>query len=127
MKKYLITVLCLVLLVCAAGCSKKDNKEADTDLPAVSEKAEQKQEKANQKNKTESEEVKESESESASAENTEEVIVDVPAGTEAPVIESTEELENIVDEFNNTEDPVKKEELRKKLEAFLAQAEEASK
>ena len=95
MKKYLITVLCLVLLVCAAGCSKKDNKEADTDLPAVSEKAEQKQEKANQKNKTESEEVKESESESASAEN--------------------------------TEDPVKKEELRKKLEAFLAQAEEASK
>ena len=45
---------------------------------------------------------------------------------QAPVIESGKELKSMVDEFNNTDDPEKKEELRKKLEAFLNQAEQQS-
>ena len=61
----------------------------------------------------------------ANAEKTEETDGDEAEVTEIP-LESAEALEDIVNEFNNTDDPEVKEELRKKLEEIFAQAEAAA-
>lgn len=114
MKKLLILVVCLMLALTTASCGAKKNNSgtapdtgsaqssaADSDTAANDETDNGKNVQSNSDGKTEE-------------------------AAEAPVIESTEQLEGMIDEFNSTDNPERKEELRKQLEAILKQAEEAS-
>lgn len=120
-KKTVLTILCVVLCLSAFGCGSKnnggDNKKDSAQQTEQTEQngAKDEQNKDGDKKDNGSSDNKSSDNSGASADS-----------GQAPVIESGEELKSMVDEFNNTDDPEKKEELRKKLEAFLNQAEQQS-
>ena len=109
MKKLLVLLLCLVMAASVAGCGKEKSAENESGSAQV-----QNEEKSGAEAEASKEEKEEKE--------------DVPSAqvTEIP-LESAEELTEIVEEFNNTDDPELKEELRKKLEDIFAQVEEAAK
>lgn len=124
-KKILLAALCSALCVSAFGCGSSEDKksETNTNVSETKDKAGDADKKnasdtdvKSQENKTENKSEEKSSKESDNAANTQ----------EAPVIESSEQLESMVDEFNTTEDPERKEELRQQLESFLAQAEAQS-
>ena len=108
-KKTVLAILCVVLCLSAFGCGSKNSGD-------------DKKDSAQQTEQTDGNAAKDEQnrdnglSDNKSSDNS----------GQAPVIESGEELKSMVDEFNNTDDPEKKEELRKKLEAFLNQAEQQS-
>lgn len=107
MKRLLALLLCLVIAVSVAGCGKDKEKSAENESGSA-------QVQSEEKSGAEAETGKEEKADENSAQ-----AVEIP-------LESAEELSEIVDEFNNTDDPEVKEELRKKLEAIFAQVEAAS-
>lgn len=114
MKKLLVLLLCLVTAVSAVGCGKDKGKAEEKKPSSTQVQTEEKAvEKADNDEKSEN------------TGNIEETDGDEAEVTEIP-LESAEELSEIVDEFNNTDDPEVKEELRKKLEEIFAQAEAAA-
>lgn len=124
-KKILLAVLCSTLCISAFGCGSAEDKKSKTNsnVSETQDKAEDTDKKnasdtdvKSQENKTENKSEEKSSKESDNTTSTQ----------EAPVIESSEQLESMVDEFNTTEDPERKEELRQQLESFLAQAEAQS-
>lgn len=128
-KKILLAALCSALCISAFGCGSAEDKKSETNT-SVSE-TQDKAEEADKKNASDtdvkSEENKtENKSENKSEEKSSKESENTTSTEEAPVIESSEQLESMVDEFNTTEDPERKEELRQQLESFLAQAEAQS-
>ena len=117
MKKAIIFAVCATLALSAVGCKNyKDEKSApDTKVETKDEKS------INGAEKTEKQEA------DKKTEVNEDITTSSESSAETPVLESAEELEGMVNEFNTTEDPERKEELRKQLEAFLSQAEAAVK
>lgn len=112
-KKTVLTILCVVLCLSAFGCGSKNSGDDKKDSAQQTEQTDGNAAKDEQNKDNGSSDNKSSDNSGAD-------------GGQAPVIESGEELKSMVDEFNNTDDPEKKEELRKKLEAFLNQAEQQS-
>ena len=114
MKKLLVLLLCLVMAVSVVGCGKDkgkvEEKKPSSTQVQTEEKAVEKAEKEAKAEKTE---------ETEEADGSEAMVTEI-----AP--ESAEALADIVNEFNNTDDPEVKEELRKKLEEIFAQAEAAA-
>ncbi len=104
MKKILALVLCVMLAFCFAGCAEEKGEMPD---------------KAPVKSSTDN-----AAEENQQSEQTEKKNDETQGGAEAPVVESAEELEGMINEFNDTDDPERKEELRQQLEAILSQAEE---
>ncbi|MBQ3573137.1 MAG: hypothetical protein IJA16_00925 [Clostridia bacterium] len=113
MKKLLVLLLCLVMAVVASGCGKDEGKSAGNEPGGAQVQSEEKSGAEAEAEKEATEEKKEKE-DATSAQ-----------ATEIP-LESAEELTEIVEEFNNTDDPEVKEELRQKLEEIFAQVEAAS-
>lgn len=118
LKKTALMVLCVVMCLSAVGCGTGKTEDNQN-------KATQQTEQKNDNGKSENADAdkdKNGDNKESGADNGGESA----DAEQAPVIESGEELKSMVDEFNNTDDPEKKEELRKKLEAFLNQAEQQS-
>lgn len=114
-KKTVLAILCVVLCLSAFGCGSKNSGDDKKDSAQQTEQTDGNAAKDEQNKDNGLSDNKSSDNGGASADS-----------GQAPVIESGEELKSMVDEFNNTDDPEKKEELRKKLEAFLNQAEQQS-
>ncbi len=117
LKKTVLMILCVLLCISAFGCGTKKSDDNQNNS------AQQTEQSDKPDNKDSSDKNGKSADSAKAADKSAEGGAD--AG-QAPVIESGEELKSMVDEFNNTDDPEKKEELRKKLEAFLNQAEQQS-
>ncbi len=112
MKKLLALMLCLMMALSVAGCGD-DNKE----------KADSKPESAQSQLDDKSDE----ESVSGKEEGKEEGKGNLETHQTNDVVDITsEELNEIVEQFNNTDDPEVKEQLRQRLEEIFAQAEAAS-
>lgn len=112
LKKALAVAMAALMLAAFSGCGDNNEpgaepKNAQTDIK----KDDVKSEDDNKKDEEALEKKEEAASGNAEA---------------APQINSAEELEGIVNEFNETDDPERKEELRKQLEAILSQAEAAA-
>ena len=106
MKKILALMLCFMMTLTVAACSKDDEKASGDGAMAVESQSEEKaEEKAEEKTEEKTEENKD----------------------EGDVPDSAEVLAEIVDEFNNTDDPEVKEQLRQRLEEIFAQAEAVAK
>lgn len=124
-KKILLAALCSALCISAFGCGSAEDKKSETNT-SVSE-TQDKAEEADKKNASDTDvKSEENKSENKSEEKSSKESDNTTSTEEAPVIESSEQLESMVDEFNTTEDPERKEELRQQLESFLAQAEAQS-
>ena len=117
MKKTWILALAAVLVLGAAGCGKKSDTPASTALPTASASSGQTEGGSSAPAQPSGSPANGSVSD-GDADST----AQAPS-SDAPVVESAEELESMVDEFNNTDDPERKEELRKQLEQILASAE----
>lgn len=116
MKKILVLLLCLTVVFSFAACGKKDNVEVKpNEATSIENNPEEK--------KVESADKKETDTEKNADEDTKETEVEE---LETVVIESAEDLNAIVEEFNETDDEERKEELRKELEKIFAQAEAAA-
>lgn len=117
-KKYIIASICAVLCLTFVGCGKaSETKSAET---AGDQEMHQSQKANDSEDKGESYADKASDSEEKSdsgSQNYGEIVPDV----------TMEEFSEMTDEFNNTDDPERKEELRKELEKILDQMESASK
>ncbi len=112
MKKILSLLLCVMIVMSFAACGKKDEGLKNTSGAIQSE-------DVTKEDNAEGIDKAEDKTDEKAAESNEE------DASETQVLPSTtaEELEGMVDEFNTTEDPERKEELRKELEEFLKQAE----
>lgn len=116
MKKILVLLLCMTVVLTFAACGKKDNVEVKpNEATSIEQNAEEK--------KAESAEKESTDTGKSADEDTKETEVEEP---EPVVIESAEDLNAIVEEFNETDDEERKEELRKELEKIFAQAEAAA-
>ncbi len=116
MKKFLVLLLCLTVVLTFAACGKKDNAPVKpNEVTSIEKNAEEK--------KVESVQKKATDTEKNANEDTQEVETEE---LEPVVIESAEDLNAIVEEFNETDDEERKEELRKELEKIFAQAEAAA-
>ncbi len=104
MKKLLSIILCVVIAMSFVACGKKTETKNSPDVKQ-SEKSSVDGEVNGETN------MKEDEKENASAE------------TQVLPQQTASDIENKIDEFNTTEDPERKAELRKELEEFLKQAE----
>lgn len=120
-KKTVLTILCVLLCFSMFGCGSKNT--ADDGKKDSAQQTEQTEQSGAKGEKDKDGDKKDSGKSEDKAKNGGD---EKTADGQAPVIESGEELKSMVDEFNNTDDPEKKEELRKKLEAFLNQAEQQS-
>ncbi len=100
MKKLISIILCVMLAMSVVACGKKTETKSGPDT-VQSETANEDEAKAETKGEADS-----------------------SAETKVLPQTSANELEDKVNEFNTTEDPERKEELRKELEEFLKQAEE---
>lgn len=116
MKKILVLLLCLTVLFAFSACGKKDNVKVEPNgVTSTEEKVEEKATEAVEEKATDTEKTVNDDAEEAETEEFEPV-----------VIESAEDLNAIVEEFNETDDEERKEELRKELEKIFAQAEAAA-
>ena len=113
--------MCLMVIISLSACGKKNS----TDSTSASEKADKAAVEQQMDNDTDT---KEEKSADKSEEKTDKAESDNnnAADVEQLPVESAEQLESMVDEFNNTDDPERKEELRKELEKILQQAEKMS-
>lgn len=121
MKKIISLLMCLMVIISLSACGKKNS----TDSTSVSENADKaavEQQKDNDTDIKEEKSADKSEEKAVKAESDNNNAADV----EQLPVESAEQLESMVDEFNNTDDPERKEELRKELEKILQQAEKMS-
>ena len=121
MKKIISLLMCLMVIISLSACGKKNS----TDSKSASEKADKAAVEQQMDNDTD---IKEKKSADKSEEKTDKAESDNnnAADVEQLPVESAEQLESMVDEFNNTDDPERKEELRKELEKILQQAEKMS-
>ena len=119
-KKYITAAICVALCLTFIGCGKtSESKPAEKVQEQQSEEAKDKA--ANDSgDKKESDTDKSSDGENSSSEAADENNDNVPDV-------SMEEFADMTDEFNNTDDPERKEELRKEIEKILNQMENASK
>lgn len=111
MKKFLMLALCMLMVLTAVGCGRDEAKEAD-----IKGNTEQ-----NQKAEADTDKGKD-----AVVEKNENETTNSSSETKQVVVESAENLEEIIDEFNTTTDPDRKDELRKELEKIFAEAENAA-
>lgn len=121
-KKLMIFAICAVMALTAAGCGSK-NKSSDAAPSAQqSSSADSGQNNGSSDNKDSSDSGEKAQGDeknngndsSGGANNSDE---------EKSDINTMDQLQGKVDEFNNTDDPERKEELRKELENFIRQAE----
>ena len=114
MKRIISLLVCLMLVLSFSACGKKSDNGKTSDESINTE------QKADSENKT-----KEEENSDNKADNAE---LDGEASSEVKQlpVDSAKQLENMVNEFNSTDDPERKEELRKQLEEILKQAEQLS-
>lgn len=111
MKKIITLILCLLLAISVSAC--KDNAEKSNNTAGGENKVEEKG----------SFDTADDEKSSNEA-NAEDKKSD--GETNAEVNVTGEEVIDMVNEFNETDDPERKEELRKELEAILSQMDEAA-
>lgn len=118
MKKVISLILCLMLVLSFSACGKKSDSTSDKGTVA--------EQKSDVKNKSE-EDASDDKTKNDTNKKSDNVESDDGSSevNQLPV-ESAEQLEGMVNEFNNTEDPERKEELRKQLEEILKQAEQLS-
>ena len=102
MKKLLSIILCVVIAMSFVACGKKTETK---NTPDVKHSDDVKTDVQNNENKDD------------------EKKTDASDETQVLPQQTASDLENKIDEFNTTEDPERKEELRKELEEFLKQAE----
>lgn len=114
MKRVISLLLCLMIVLSFSACGKKGDNENTSDKSIKTE------QKANGENQTKEEERSDNKADNAESDN------EVSSEVKQLPIESAEQLESIVDEFNSTDNPERKEELRKQLEEILKQAEQIS-
>ena len=120
-KKLMIFAICAVMALTAAGCGSK-NKSSDA-APSAQQSSSadsgqnnssDNKDSSDSGEKTQSDEKNNGNDSSGGANNSDE---------EKSDINTMDQLQGKVDEFNNTDDPERKEELRKELENFIHQAE----
>ena len=120
-KKLMIFAICAVMALTAAGCGSK-NKSSDAAPSAQQSSSADSGQNNSSDNKGSSDngekaqggEKNNGNDSSGGANNSDE---------EKSDINTMDQLQGKVDEFNNTDDPERKEELRKELENFIQQAE----
>ena len=120
-KKLMIFVICAVMALTAAGCGSK-NKSSDAAPSAQQNSSADSGQNNSSDNKDSSDNGEKAQGDeknkgndsSGGANNSDE---------EKSDINTMDQLQGKVDEFNNTDDPERKEELRKELENFIRQAE----
>lgn len=120
-KKLMIFAICAVMALTAAGCGSK-NKSSDAAPSAQQSSSADSGQNNSSDNKDSSDNGEKAQGDeknngndsSGSANNSDE---------EKSDINTMDQLQGKVDEFNNTDDPERKEELRKELENFIRQAE----
>lgn len=120
-KKLMIFAICAVMALTAAGCGSK-NKSGDAAPSAQQSSSADSGQNNSSDNKGSSDngekaqggEKNNGNDSSGGANNSDE---------EKSDINTMDQLQGKVDEFNNTDDPERKEELRKELENFIQQAE----
>lgn len=121
-KKYIIAAICAALCLSFVGCGKKS--EAKPEDTAETQNAEREEsEKAagdsEDKKEAEPEADKAADSKSDASDNSDNGDEDLPVVT-------MDEFMDMTNEFNNTDDPERKEELRKEIENILNQLDEES-
>lgn len=110
MKRVISLLLCLMLVLSFSACGKKNESTSDKGTVA--------EQKADGGHQTKEEKSSDNKVDNAKSDNeTSSEVKQLP-------VESAEQLESMVDEFNSTDDPERKEELRKQLEEILNQAEQ---
>ena len=114
MKRIVSLLVCLMLVLSFSACGKKSDNGKTSDESINTE------QKADSENQTKEEERSDNKADNAESDN------EVSSEVKQLPIESAEQLESIVDEFNSTDNPERKEELRKQLEEILKQAEQIS-
>lgn len=114
MKKTIALILCVIMMSVFSACGDNDKNAGDEkNSISTSDKAE---------NSKSSNKSKDSENKSDAKTKS-----DAAAEGEASITQkSGEEIVDMVNEFNETDDPERKEELRKELEVILSQMEEVS-
>ncbi len=120
-KKLMIFAICAVMALTAAGCGSK-NKSSDAAPSAQQSSSADSGQNNSSDNKGSSDNGEKAQGDeknngndsSGGANNSDE---------EKSDINTMDQLQGKVDEFNNTDDPERKEELRKELENFIQQAE----
>ena len=120
-KKLMIFAICVVMALTAAGCGSK-NKSSDAAPSAQQSSSADSGQNNSSDNKGSSDNGEKAQGDeknngndsSGGANNSDE---------EKSDINTMDQLQGKVDEFNNTDDPERKEELRKELENFIRQAE----
>ena len=120
-KKLMIFVICAVMALTTAGCGSK-NKSSDAAPSAQQSSSADSGQNNSSDNKdswdngekAQGDEKNNGNDSSGGANNSDE---------EKSDINTMDQLQGKVDEFNNTDDPERKEELRKELENFIRQAE----
>lgn len=120
-KKLMIFAICAVMALTAAGCGSK-NKSSDAAPSAQQSGSADSGQNNSSDNKGSSDNGEKAQGDeknngndsSGGANNSDE---------EKSDINTMDQLQGKVDEFNNTDDPERKEELRKELENFIQQAE----
>lgn len=120
-KKLMIFAICAVMALMAAGCGSK-NKSSDAAPSAQQSSSADSGQNNSSDNKDSSDNGEKAQGDeknngndsSGGANNSDE---------EKSDINTMDQLQGKVDEFNNTDDPERKEELRKELENFIQQAE----
>lgn len=112
MKKAITLLMCALILISASACGKKSDKCSSVAYP------ENETAESSAKEETENDKSVEATTEDAEADD------ENLAETGELSVESAEQLQEMVDEFNNTDDPERKEEIRAKLEKILERAEQ---
>lgn len=121
-KKFIIAAICAALCLTFSGCgNSSETKNEDT----AEKQSTQQSEEAKDKESKDSGEKKESDAAKASNDENKLSEGSDKSGEIVPDV-TMEEFADMTDEFNNTDDPERKEELRKELEKILNQMEEAS-
>ncbi len=122
-KKLMIFAICAVMALTAAGCGKNKSSDAAPSAQQSSSADSGQNNSSDNKDssvngeKAQSDEKNNGNDSSGGANNSDEENSD---------INTMDQLQGKVDEFNNTDDPERKEELRKELENFIRQAEKGA-
>ncbi len=133
-KKLMIIALCAVMAMTAVGCGSKNKSAAPEASTQQSETKNGDEKKADGQNNGDDEKNSagssknqgEKSGNSGDSKKSDEAKESNGSGSEQTEINTMDDLQGKVDEFNNTTDPERKEELRQELEKFIKQAEEQS-
>ena len=126
MKRIISLIVCLFIAISVSACGKNNDSGEMSDFKKPDETVENSQQNSDAEEndkKTSGESEKKSDAEVSQDES---VSNENAADVRQLPVDNAEQLEKMVDEFNNTDDPNRKEELRKELEEILKQAEQMS-